>query len=206
MLKDVTVHNVVISYDIACKWSIHHLERFSQNHPDLDINKFKLCYLIPKFHLPGHGASCQSAYSFNFTKGVGRTHGETIEQEWAHINLAALSTREMGPGARHLALDDSWGWWNWRKVLGMGTALPISLDLANAQTPGRLLLRNLLTALSMKAKHTTISNKFNTTFPKDVLLSWAEMVTRWELDKTEQNPYSHTEKGVISALLCLSYL
>ena len=121
VLNNVSVHNVVISYDIACKWSIHLLKRFSQNHPDLDIEKFQLSYLIPKFHLPGHGAACQAEYSFNFTKGVGRTHGETVEQEWAHINLAALSTREMGPGARHLALDDSWSWWNWKKVLGMGT-------------------------------------------------------------------------------------
>jgi hypothetical protein len=58
---------------------------------------------------------CQVRYSFNYTHGVGRTHGETVEQEWAYINLAALSTREMGPGARHSALDDSWGGWNWKK-------------------------------------------------------------------------------------------
>lgn len=75
---------------------------------------------MPKFHLPAHGPKCQVQYSFNYTQGVGRTHGETVEQEWAYINLAALSTREMGPGARHSALDDSWGGWNWRKVLGLG--------------------------------------------------------------------------------------
>jgi len=40
--------------------------------------------------------------------------------EWAYINLAALSTQEMGPGARYSVLDDSWGGWNWRKVLGLG--------------------------------------------------------------------------------------
>ena len=126
VLKDTTVRDVVISYDIACKWSIHHHDRFSENHPDLNIDDFQFSYLIPKFHLPGHGTSCQTEYSFNFSKGVGRTHGETIEQEWAHINLTALSTREMGPGARHLTLDDSWGWWNWRKILGMGMIDSIS--------------------------------------------------------------------------------
>lgn len=36
------------------------------------------------------------------------------------MNPTALSTREMGPGARHLALDDSWSGWNWKKILGMG--------------------------------------------------------------------------------------
>jgi hypothetical protein len=120
VLKDAAARDVVISYDIACKWSIHHLDRFRDNHSDLDIKNFRFSYLVPKFHLPGRGAPCQTEYSFNFAKGVGRTHGETVEQEWAHINLAALSTREMGPGARHLALDDSWNWWNWRKILGMG--------------------------------------------------------------------------------------
>lgn len=103
----------------------------SDNHPDLDIKHLRFSYLVPKFHLPGHGSSCQTDYSFNYAKGVGRTHGETVEQGWANINLAALSTREMGPGARHLALDDCWSGWNWKKVLGMGNVFifgPFHLD------------------------------------------------------------------------------
>lgn len=124
MLKGVAVRNVVISYDIACKWSIHHLQRISDNHPDLDIGHLRLSYLIPKFHLPAHGISCQTDYSFNYAKGVGRTHGETVEQGWANMNPTALSTREMGPGARHLALNDSWSGWNWKKILGMGITFP----------------------------------------------------------------------------------
>ena len=130
----MAVRDVVISYDIACKWSIHHLRRFAKNHPDLNVDDFRFSYLIPKFHLPGHGSSCQTDYSFNFAKGVGRTHGETVEQEWAHINLAALSTREMGPGARHLTLDDSWNWWNWRKVLGMGMSGSIGTSVTDTET------------------------------------------------------------------------
>ena len=58
VLKDTRIHDIVISYDIACKWSINLLERLSENHLDLDIDTFSLSYLIPKFHLPGHGASC----------------------------------------------------------------------------------------------------------------------------------------------------
>ena len=120
VLKGLAVRNVVISYDIACKWSIHHLERISNNHPDLDVEDVEFSYLVPKFHLPAHGTSCQTSYSFNYARGVGRTHGETVEQGWANVNSAALSTREMGPGARHLALDDLWGGWNWKKTLGIG--------------------------------------------------------------------------------------
>ena len=120
VLKGIGVQRVIISYDIACKWSIHLLERISDNYPDLDIRNLQLSYLIPKFHLPGHGDACQTRYSFNYTRGVGRTHGETVEQGWSNMNLAALSTREMGPGARHLSLDDNWSGWNWKKILGMG--------------------------------------------------------------------------------------
>ena len=57
----------------------------------------------------------------------------------------------------------------------------------------------------MKEKHTAINEKFNTTLPKDVLLSWTEMVSRWEQDKTEPNPYSHTERGMIAASQCFCY-
>jgi hypothetical protein len=80
----------------------------------------QLSYLIPKFHLPAHGESCQTDYSFNYAKDVSTTHGETIEQGWANTNLAAWSTREMGLGARHLVLDNAWSGWNWDKILGMG--------------------------------------------------------------------------------------
>jgi len=119
-LQRCQVRDVKISYDIACKWSINLHSRFDTRHEDVDLSKFTITYLVPKFHLPAHGTKCHTQYSFNYTRGVGRTHGETVEQEWAYINLAALSTREMGPGARHSALDDSWGGWNWKKLLGFG--------------------------------------------------------------------------------------
>ena len=125
VLKSLAVRKVVLSYDIICKWWIHHLRRFRDYLPDLNLKHLQFTYLIPKFHLPGHSESCQVDYSFNYAKGVGRTHGETVEQGWANMNLAALSTREMGPGARHLALDDTWGGWNWGKILGMGTTFYI---------------------------------------------------------------------------------
>lgn len=134
VLKDTDIRDIAFSYDVNCKFSVHHPERTSLNHPDLNIENFHITYLIPKFHLPGHGPSCQTNYSFNFSKGVGRTHGETVEQEWAHINPAALSTREMGPGARHLTLDDSWSWWNWKKILGMGMTDVVRSSFANTKT------------------------------------------------------------------------
>lgn len=93
-----------------------------ENYPDsLQLpREIVLRNFIPKRHLPGHGFKCRTRYSFNWCHGVGRTHGETVEQEWSHINGAVLMTREMGSGARHAALDDHWGGWNWRKFVDIG--------------------------------------------------------------------------------------
>lgn len=132
------MRNIKISYDIACKWSINLRSHFEVSHEDIDLSQFSITHLVPKFHLPTHGPKCQTAYSFNYTPGVGRTHSETVEQEWSYINLTALSTQEMGPGARHSTLDDCWGGWNWKKVLGLGkydahSSNSIDIDICYSQ-------------------------------------------------------------------------
>lgn len=121
-MKGEDVVEIKLSYDIACRWWINLYSRIREHYPaELQVNgsRVTIVFFVPKFHLPAHGSSCHTKFSFNFGTGVGRTHGETVEQEWSHINGAALATREMGPGARHAALDDNWGGWNWRKVLGL---------------------------------------------------------------------------------------
>ena len=125
-VKDEKVKTIKISYDIACRWSINLFQRIKTYSPELRVaeNQFSLEYFIPKFHLPAHGSSCHTRYSFNYRPGVGRTHGENIESGWAHTNPAAVATREMGAGARHSALDGHWGGWNWRKVVGFGKSIP----------------------------------------------------------------------------------
>ena len=131
-VKGEQVKSVKISYDIACRWSINLFQRIKTYPEELRIpeSKFSLQYFIPKFHLPAHGSSCHSKYSFNYRPGVGRTHGENVESGWAHVNPAAVATREMGAGARHSALDGHWGGWNWRKVVGFGKELLIRFHLA----------------------------------------------------------------------------
>jgi hypothetical protein len=91
-LQHCQVHDIKISYNIACKWSINLHNCFKMQHKDIDLLKFTITHLVPKFHLPAHGATCRTKYLFNYTRGIGRTHRETVEQEWAYINLAALFT------------------------------------------------------------------------------------------------------------------
>ena len=127
-LKGEKVKIVKISYDIVCRWLIRLFRRMKNYSEDLQFpkNKFELQYFIPKFHLPAHGSGCHTRYSFNYRPGVGRTHGENIESGWAHTNPTAISTREMGAGARHSALDGHWGGWNWRKIIGFGKFYTVS--------------------------------------------------------------------------------
>ena len=89
-----------VSYDIACQWHKKLHQRMAKMPPPLllDLHDRDVTFLVPKFHLPAHITSCQWAFSFNWTKGVGRTDGEEPERRWANLNTAASSTKEMGPG------------------------------------------------------------------------------------------------------------
>ncbi|KAF8885532.1 hypothetical protein BD779DRAFT_1673697 [Infundibulicybe gibba] len=66
-------------------------------------------FLVPKFHLPAHVAACRTRYSFNFTKGVGRTDGEAPERGWSEVDPLAPSTKEMGPGSDATRWTSIWG-------------------------------------------------------------------------------------------------
>ena len=79
-----------------------------------------ITYVIPKFHILGHGHDCQTRFSLNYNKHSAHTNGEEPERWWAHINPLSMSTREMGPGARHDTIDDHAAAWNWRKITNFG--------------------------------------------------------------------------------------
>jgi hypothetical protein len=121
-------NQLMITYDIVCQWSKKVFARVHQLPSDLQVQfgETEVTFGVPKFHLPAHGKSCQHRYSLNYIPGSARTDGEGVEREWSHINLAAMSTREMSPGQRHEVLDDMWNGWNWRKLTSLGMRLPFS--------------------------------------------------------------------------------
>lgn len=121
-IMGISILMIVASYDIACQWSKNLKTRVAEFPSSLQFTlPPTLTYVIPKFHIYAHGKSCQTRWSLNYLRWMGRTDGEGVEREWSHINPVALSTRLMGPGHRHDILDDHWGAWNWRKVVGLGT-------------------------------------------------------------------------------------
>jgi len=116
---------LVVSYDIVCQWFIYLRDRmFSyRNSLHIDLDERKVTYLVPKFHLPAHVASCQTAFSFNLTRDVGNTDGEAPERGWSDINPLASQTKQMGPGSRRDTIDNHFGDWNYQKVIGLGKYL-----------------------------------------------------------------------------------
>lgn len=121
-LKFTDYERLVVSYDIACQWSVHLRARMLDFPQDfrIDLDKRQIVYLVPKFHLPAHVAACQTSFSFNLTPGVGTTDGEAPERGWSNSNPASAQTKEMGPGSRRDVIDNLFGDWNHKKVIGFG--------------------------------------------------------------------------------------
>lgn len=117
---DEKLHKVV-SYDIACQWDKHLETRISALPPSIrppSIGSHEA--VIPKLHVQAHNPPCPTDYSYNYLPGAGRTDGEGIERTHAATGPVCSSTRQMGPGNRHDALDAHWLFWNWQKIVGMG--------------------------------------------------------------------------------------
>ena len=74
---------LVVSYDIVCQWSRNFWERMAVYSHSIRVDhtgQKNYHFLIPKFHLPAHIKACQTVFSFNFNRHVGRTDGEAPER------------------------------------------------------------------------------------------------------------------------------
>ncbi|KAJ7780676.1 hypothetical protein DFH07DRAFT_765194 [Mycena maculata] len=107
---------LILSYDIACQFSKKFWERMPGLPPEFQLKtkQENVWWKVPNFHLKPHKPWCHSPFSFHYMWGAGRTHGETVEQNWEFTNGAAASTKMMVQGARHAALEDLFGYHNWR--------------------------------------------------------------------------------------------
>ncbi|KAJ6517558.1 hypothetical protein DFH09DRAFT_1332356 [Mycena vulgaris] len=113
------IYYLILSYDIACQYGRNFWDRLTglpiEYH--ILIEAIRVWFKVPNFHLPPHKPQCHSAYSFHFMWGAGRTHGETVEQNWEFTNGAAASTKMMGLGTRASTLEDLFGFHNWRRTV-----------------------------------------------------------------------------------------
>ncbi|KIM37573.1 hypothetical protein M413DRAFT_56267, partial [Hebeloma cylindrosporum] len=180
-LKGTEVLIFVISYDIACQWSINIYHRmFELDHEFfLFDNTRYVRFLVPKFHLPAHVEKCRTNFSFNYTKNVGRTDGESPERGWVNLNVLAPSTREMGPGRRRDTIDCNIGDENWKKFFGMGQTLR----------------RKIIAAAKDMAELTIAHQQLESTLPSASIDQWTKDLESWEADPSKPNPFEITVTG-----------
>ncbi|KAG2139540.1 hypothetical protein BD769DRAFT_1350679 [Suillus cothurnatus] len=177
-LRHTSLQTLNVSYDIACQWHKKLWQRMTAFPISMhfDFVSKVIDFFVPKFHLPAHIEKCQTTFSFNFKRGVGRTDGEAPERGWANINPVASSTKEMGPGARRDTLDDFFGDWNWKKVVGLGT----------------IMLRKMKEALPERTNQQITLNDLEEGLKEDyggVLDQWRMQVEAWEDDPRQPNPF-----------------
>lgn len=77
-------------------------------------------FALPVWHGNVHEMSCRTANSLHLQWGVGCTDGEGIERVWSWLNPMAYSTKEMGAGARHDAIEDRIDYHNFHKNTNIG--------------------------------------------------------------------------------------
>ncbi|KAG1825473.1 uncharacterized protein BJ212DRAFT_1443612 [Suillus subaureus] len=189
-----TVTALNISYDIACQWSKKLWTRMDSMLAHLHVlhDAMQIHYFIPKFHIGAHITTCQTMFSWNLARFVGRTDGEGPERGWANINWVASSTKEMGPGSRCDMLDDHFSNWNWKKVTMFG----------------RTLKRKMEEAPKWKWEHCAALDELEATIQPGLLDEWRLEVEAWEEDNTKPNPFdsrvtSITQAGVRAQLIKL---
>ena len=113
---------VLVSYNNGCQWGVNLQSQIFQYSISSSFDLKSLCYwkvVVLKFHLSGHGDSCQVKYSINYVKGAGCTDGECIESGWSQSGSMAIWMRENGLNAHRAILDGHWGSLNWQKLLGL---------------------------------------------------------------------------------------
>ena len=191
---------LIMSYNIACQWSVHIWDCMAiyNHHLHFDRTGCKIIFLVPKFHLPAHIARCQTAYSFNPMARVGRMDGEAAEHGWADINRIATSTWEMGPGSRWDTLDDHFGDWNWKKIMMFGEpclSVCFVLVFRTYISSGPSLLWKLKDTVSEQGDQVWAFNQIMATLPLASVTNWTAAIELWESDNTQVNPFVATMKS-----------
>ncbi|KAG2138229.1 hypothetical protein BD769DRAFT_1626642 [Suillus cothurnatus] len=181
-LRHTSLQTLNVSYDIACQWHKKLWQRMTAFPISMhfDFVSKVIDFFVPKFHLPAHIEKC-----------IGRTDGEAPERGWANINPVASSTKEMGPGARRNTLDDFFGDWNWKKVVGLGT----------------IMLRKMKEALPERTNQQIALNDLEEGLKEDyggVLDQWQTQVEAWEDDPRQPNPFERNADVITLASVCLA--
>ncbi|KAJ7081907.1 hypothetical protein C8R43DRAFT_909756 [Mycena crocata] len=171
-LMGVAVLCITISYDIACQWKVNLPKRAKvindKTSVKTNLDDFDIQYALPVWHAAAHEVSCQTQNSLSYKVGVGRTDGEGIERTWAILNPLGFSTKEMGDGARHDAIE------NKRTIYAIGDTLA----------------RKLIVAIAERDKQVSSFQEVDSTLHKTFRKTWQKRINDWVADDTQPCPYT----------------
>lgn len=215
----VGIRRVLVTYDIACQWWINLQKRLRAYGPPLfiDLEALSLCRpAIPKFHLIGHGLICQVLFNLMLMDGVGLTHGEGVETIWSHAAALQTWSRESGPGARRLILDDHWSGWNWRKLVNSRkfprhsvtsdihvNSLCASSFSPVCRLPGEHLKKVLERAWKWSKSQRAVATSLGEAVSLHTLEVWQKMVEDYKADSSKPNPFIEPEISVFFLFLAV---
>ncbi|KAG1812886.1 uncharacterized protein BJ212DRAFT_1448064 [Suillus subaureus] len=137
-------------------------------------------FFIPKFHLPAHIKKCQTMFSFNFMCFMGHMDGEAPKHGWSNINLVASSTKAMGPGCHRDTLDNHFGDWNWKKVIGLGAHL----------------IHKMQEAVIEKDDHEAAFQEFNTVISSNHRSAWTAKMEKWKENPNDASVTNPLESNI----------
>jgi hypothetical protein len=186
-LVNVIIVYLILSYDIACQYSKKFWTRMAElpSWMHLSLNPKNVWFKTPNFHLPPHQPPCHSPFLFHYMWGAGRTHGETIEQNWEFTNGAAASTKVMGLGTWHATLEDLFGFHNWRRTV------------ARRRLFSKRMAENVTEGLKHRDAFVAFDTALQETDPA-LVGKWKKWVEEWESCQHEdgtESPFELKEKG-----------
>ncbi|KAJ7040106.1 hypothetical protein C8F04DRAFT_948846 [Mycena alexandri] len=189
-LVGVALVALTISYDIACQWKVNLPTRAAKIVKDAKLptrlDEYEIQFALPVWHAAAHETTCQTQNSLSYTAGVGRTDGEGIERTWAILNPLGFSTKEMGYGARHDAIENKVDHLNFEKNIGQGDTLA----------------RKLIVAIAERDKQVAAFTEVDCTLSSKLRNKWQERIDEWLADKSQPNPYC-LEAGPTEAAVLL---
>jgi hypothetical protein len=117
--------------------------------------------------------------------GAGRTHGETVKQNWEFTNGAATSTKMMGVGTRHATLEDLFGYHNWRRLVSTRRLL------------GKRMAENIKEGQVHRDAFEAFDSALREKAP-EMVEGWRKWVDAWESKQHTygtESPFELKEKG-----------
>ncbi|KAH8069588.1 hypothetical protein BXZ70DRAFT_1013367 [Cristinia sonorae] len=179
-LAGLTWLYVLISYDIACQFSVNFFKRMETYPEELQRDFDILRWVIPKKHISVHGRD-HSRFSLNFLRWVGRTYGEGIESSWHFNNPLSGQTSEMATGLRHEVHDDNWNAWNWLKTISFGSHF----------------LKQLKLALKQSDIHRQLFEEHDSLYKTEDTDQWHEDLQRWYNNpNSKPDPFEEPATGL----------